>query len=146
MSDDDERKHNGPSQEETEEIVHAIEGYMDDLKSEKSLYMSRCKPIHEAIKDTIQDAVKTKNFDKKALKVTVKQREYLAKMEALENELDQVTQNALDRLQTQLGTFSESPLGKAAMEAAKAGTRRPRKKRDPIDEMLREPDDTAAAE
>ena len=142
MTDDD-RKTNGPSQEETEEVVHQIEGYMEDLKSEKALYMSRCKPLHEAIKDAIEDAVKTKNFDKKALKIGVKQREYLRKMEKLENELDKVTQNALDRLQDQLGTFADSPLGKAAMEAAKTGTprrsaRKPR--RDPIDELVGDDD------
>jgi hypothetical protein len=141
---------NGPSQEETEEVVSQIEGYMTDLKSEKSLYMNRCKPIHEAIKDAIEDAVKTKNFDKKALKVTVKQREFLRKMEELENELDEVTQRALDRLQAHLGTFADSPLGKAAMDAAKAGARRPRKqRRDPIDELVRDdlpPDESAAAE
>jgi uncharacterized protein (UPF0335 family) len=141
---------NGPTAEETEEVVHAIEGYMADLQSEKALYMSRCKPLHEAIKDTIEDAVKTKGFDKKALKVGVKQREYLKKMEKLENELDEVTQTALDRLQAQLGTFSDSPLGRAAMDAAKAGTaRRPRKRRDPVDELVREdepPEDAAAAE
>ncbi len=141
---------NGPTQEETEEVVHQIEGYMADLQSEKSLYMSRCKPIHEAIKDTIEDAVKTKGFDKKALKIGVKQREFIRKMEKLENELDEVTQTALDRLQAHLGTFADSPLGKAAMDQAKAGMRRPRaKKRDPIDEMLRDdepPDDAAAAE
>jgi uncharacterized protein (UPF0335 family) len=141
---------NGPTQEETEEVVHAIEGYMDDLKSEKALYMSRCKPLHEAIKDVIEDAVKTKGFDKKALKVGVKQREYLKKMEKLENELDEVTQTALDRLQLHLGTFADSPLGRAAMDAAKAGpARRPRKRRDPISEILREdeppPEDDAAA-
>ena len=141
---------NGPTQEETEEVVQAIEGYMADLLSEKALYMSRCKPLHEAIKDTIEDAVKTKGFDKKALKVGVKQREYLRKMEKLENELDDVTQTALDRLQAHLGTFADSPLGRAAMDAARAGTtRRPRKKRDPIDELVREEDpseDAAAAE
>jgi uncharacterized protein (UPF0335 family) len=142
---------NGPTQEETEEVVQAIEGYMADLQSEKSLYMSRCKPIHEAIKDTIKDAVKTKGFDKKALKVGVKQREFLRKMEKLENELDEVTQHALDRLQMHLGTFVDSPLGRAAMDAAKAGTaRRPRKRRDPIAELVREddepPEDAAAAE
>ena len=60
---------NGPTQEETEEIVGIIEGYMADLRSEKALYMNRCKPLHEQIKDTIEDAVKTKGFDKKALKV-----------------------------------------------------------------------------
>jgi uncharacterized protein (UPF0335 family) len=142
---------NGPTQEESEDVVRTIEGYMADLKSEKALYMNRCKPLHEAIKDTIEDAVKTKGFDKKALKVSVKQREYLRKMEELENELDEVTQTALDRLQSQLGTFSDSPLGKAAMDAARASStpRRPRKKRDPLGELVREedpPEDAAAAE
>ena len=142
---------NGPTQEETEEVVHAVEGYMADLQSEKALYMSRCKPLHEAIKDCIEDAVKTKGFDKKALKVTVKQREYLHKMEKLENELDEVTQTALDRLQNQLGTFVDSPLGKAAMDAAKASTapRRRRSRRDPIDELVGEEppaDESSAAE
>ena len=92
---------NGPSQQETEEVVRVIEGYMADLRSEKALYMNRCRPLHEAIKDTIEDAHKTKGFDKKALKIGVKQREFLRKMEELENELDAVTQQALDRLQMQ---------------------------------------------
>jgi hypothetical protein len=149
---------NGPTQEETEEIVGIIEGYMADLRSEKALYMNRCKPIHEAIKDTIQEAHKAKGFDKKALKVGVKQREYLRKMEELESELDSVTQQALDRLQAHLGTFADSPLGKAAMDAqrtAAASAPRPRKqrergpKRDPISELVDdEPpaDESAAAE
>jgi hypothetical protein len=139
---------NGPTREETEETVHTIEGYMADLQSEKALYMSRCKPIHEAIKDTIEDAVKGKGFDKKALKITVKQREYLKKMEKLENELDEVTQTALDRLQAHLGTFADSPLGKAAMDAAREAStpRRPRKKRDPIDELMRREEDEPPAD
>jgi uncharacterized protein (UPF0335 family) len=130
---------NGPTQEETEDVVRAIEGFMADLRAEKSLYMNRCKPLHEQIKDTIEDAVKTKGFDKKALKVGVKQREYVRKMEELENELDLITQTALDRLQLHLGTFVDSPLGKAAMDAARAAgatPKRPRKRRDPIDEMM----------
>jgi uncharacterized protein (UPF0335 family) len=134
---------NGPTQEETEEVVRSIEGYMSDLRAEKALYASRCRPIHEAIKDTIQDAASSKGFDKKALKVGVKQREYLRKMEELENELDQVTQTALDRLQEHLGTFADLPLGKAAMDAVKADSgrkprrsREPPKRRDPIDELV----------
>jgi uncharacterized protein (UPF0335 family) len=141
---------NGPTQKETETVVRQIEGFMEDLRSEKALYMSRCKPLHESIKETIEDAVKSKGFDKKALKISVKQREFLRKMEQLENELDEVTQTALDRLQSQLGTFADSPLGKAAMEAAKGdGARRPsRKRRDPIDELVGDepPDATAEAD
>lgn len=146
-----EERPNGPSQEETEEVVEKIEGYMADLQSEKSLYMNRCKPLHEAIKDTIEDAVKTKGFDKKALKIGVKQREFLRKMEKLENELDEVTQKALDRLQAHLGTFADSPLGKAAMDAQREASkpRRSRAKRDPIGELIREetvtyPEETGA--
>jgi uncharacterized protein (UPF0335 family) len=137
---------NGPTQAETEEIVGIIEGYMADLRSEKSLYINRCKPIHEAIKDTIEDAHKTKGFDKKALKVGVKQREFLRKMEELENELDSVTQQALDRLQAHLGTFADSPLGKAAMDAQRTAAasalkgKSKAKKRDPIEELVREDD------
>jgi hypothetical protein len=125
---------------------------MADLRAEKSLYANRCKPLHEAIRDTIEAAVKTKGFDKKALKVSVKQRELLRKMEELETELDEVTQTALDRLQSQLGTFADSPLGRAAMDEAKAQAqaqpRRQRKRRDPIEELVTEPpeefDDRAA--
>jgi hypothetical protein len=145
-------KPNGPTQQETEEIVGIIEGYMADLRSEKALYMNRCKPIHEAIKDTIEDAHKSKGFDKKALKIGVKQREFLRKMEELENELDSVTQQALDRLQMHLGTFADSPLGKAAMDAqrtaaASAPKGKPKaKKRDPIEELVREDDQPPADE
>lgn len=131
---------NGPTQEETEEVIRAIEGFMADLKAEKSLYMSRCEPIHEHIKDTIREAVKSKGFDKKALKITVDQRELLRKMEKLENELDEVTEIALKRLHDHLGTFADSPLGKAAMEAARAAAGAPkprgRKRRDPIEELV----------
>lgn len=144
MNDDQTTKRdlsNGPSEEETKEVVGRIEGYMADLRAEKSLYMNRCKPLHEAIKETIEDAVKSKGFDKKALKIGVKQRELLRKMEKLENELDQVTEDALNRLQAQLGTFADSPLGKAAMEAARAEAPRPSRGRrkarpNPLDDLV----------
>jgi hypothetical protein len=132
---------NGPNREETEEVIKQIESYKADLRAEKSLYMNRCKPLHEAIKDTIADAVKSKGFDKKALKVTVDQRELLRKMEKLENELDEVTEIQLKRLHDHLGTFADSPLGKAAMDAARAAAtapKRTRKKRDAIDELVGE--------
>lgn len=136
---------NGPTKEETEEVVRKIEDYMADLRSEKALYMSRCRPLHEAIKDTIQEAVDSKGFDRKALKVGVKQRDYLRKMQALENELDEVTQTALDRLQSQLGTFVDLPLGQAAVDRAKAdGSKRRRAKRDTLAELAS--DEATAAE
>jgi hypothetical protein len=139
---------NGPNEQETKAVIAAIEGFMLDLRSEKALYVQRCKPLHEAIKETIEDAVATKGFDKKALKITVKQRDFLRKMEALEAELDAVTQTALDRLQAQLGHFADSPLGRAAIETARKTIElKPRKKRDPIDELIdREDEPPAAAE
>jgi hypothetical protein len=110
--------HNGPTQAQSQAVVSAIEAKMADLRSEAALYKNRCKPIHEAIADIIDDAVDTMGMDRKALKITVKQREFLRKMEKLENELDQTTQDALDRLQRDLGHFADSPLGRAAMEEA----------------------------
>lgn len=141
---------NGPSKEETEKVVHAVEALMADIRAEQALYKQRVQPLRDSIKDTIDDAVKEMGFDKKALKVGIKQREFLRKMEVLEKELDEVTQTALDRLQLHLGTFADLPLGRAAIDAARAKSKGGRKKRDPVDELVQDdslpPDEQAAAE
>ena len=124
---------NGPSEEETTRIIGQIERHMAELREEKALYAARCKPLHEAIHDTITHAVTTMGFDRKALKVTVRQRELVRKMERLEDDLDAVTQTALDRLQSHLGHFADSPLGRAAMDAARATSRR--RKPNPVDDF-----------
>ena len=122
---------NGPSEEETTRIIGQIERHMAELREEKALYAARCKPLHEAIKDVVDHAVASMGFDRKALKVTVRQRELVRKMERLEDDLDAVTQTALDRLQSHLGHFADSPLGRAAMDAARATSRR--RKPNPVD-------------
>jgi len=111
--------HNGPTEAQTESVVAAIEAKMADLRSERALYMSRCRPHHDRIKEIIDDAVERMNFERKALKITVKQREFIRKAEALEDELETIVQDALDLLQRQLGSFADTLLGRAAVQEAR---------------------------
>jgi hypothetical protein len=121
--------HNGPTQAQSQLVVSALEGHMADLRAEKILYDNRCRPIRQAIADAIQDAVDRLGFDKSALKITVKQREYDRKSKALEADLDIVSELAMKRLKEDLGMLADTPLGQAAQAAA--NVRGPH----PIDDM-----------
>jgi hypothetical protein len=120
---------NGPTDDQVLELIEIIEAEAGKLVAEKMDYMRRCKPIHEAIADMIDEAVATRGFNKKAVKIKLKQRAYARKASDLEMEIDIEVAAALKHYAEALGDFGSLPLG----QAAKAGFERDIKKGHPLD-------------
>jgi hypothetical protein len=126
---EDRNSNNGPTDEMISDVVDLIEGEASKLLAEKMEYMRRCKPIHEHINDIIDDAVAAKQFNKKALKIKLKQRAYERKARDLEDDIDGEVERALTRYSESLGDFGSLPLGQAAVD----GFKKAAKKGNPLD-------------
>ena len=122
---------NGPDDNQVIELIEIIENEAAKLLTEKMEYMRRCKPIHEAIAEIIDEAVATRGFNRKAVKIKLKQRAYARKANDLEMEIDIEVAAALKHYAEALGDFGDLPLG----QAAKDGFERDVKKGHPLDGM-----------
>jgi hypothetical protein len=122
---------NGPTDDQVLELIEIIEEEATKLVTEKMEYMRRCKPIHEAIAEIIDEACAVRGFNKKAVKIKLKQRAYARKANDLEMEIDIEVAAALKHYAEALGDFGSLPLG----QAAKAGFERDVKKGHPLDGM-----------
>jgi hypothetical protein len=127
----DPEQDNGPSDDQILELIEIIESEATKLVTEKMEYMRRCKPIHEAIAEIIDEACATRGFNKKAVKIKLKQRAYARKANDLEMEIDVEVAAALKHYAEALGDFGDLPLG----QAAKEGFERDVKKGHPLDGM-----------
>jgi uncharacterized protein (UPF0335 family) len=127
----DKKETNGPTDEQITEVVDAIEREAVKLVTEKMEYMRRCKPIHEQINDIVDDAVASMGFNKKALKIKIKQRSLERKARDLESEIDIEVAAHLKNYAETLGDFGSLPLGQAAMDGFE------RSARDPLADLAR---------
>ena len=127
---------NGFDEAIVEGIVARLEGFVDELATERGEYMNRCRQIRGDIKDAVQAAKDEHGIPKKALRTVIKRRALLAKVEDLETELEADDQTAFRQLRVALGDFADLPLGQhaemaARMDAdARRGGRRKRKDTD----------------
>lgn len=120
---------NGPTDDQVQELIEIVEAEAVKLVAEKMDYMRRCKPIHEAISDIIDEAVANRGFNKKAVKIKLKQRAYARKANDLEIDIEGEVEAALKHYDEALGDFGNLPLG----QAAKEGFERDVKKGHPLD-------------
>lgn len=68
-------------------LLKKIDGFDDDLASEKGSYMSRCRNLRESIK-AVYDEAKTQGVPQKELRVLVKIRKHEKSATKLYNELE----------------------------------------------------------
>ena len=127
----DHKETNGPTDEQVNEVVDTIERELTKLVTEKMEYLRRCKPIHEQVNEIIDASVATMGFNKKALKIKIKQRAFARKSKDLETEIDIEVAAHLKNYAESLGDFGDLPLG----QAAKAGFERAA--RDPLADLAR---------
>lgn len=78
-------------------LLGKIDGFHDDLASERGSYMAKCRNIRDAIGDVFDEA-KTKGIPTKELKVLVKIRLNERKNQELYNDLEGDQQETLARL------------------------------------------------
>jgi uncharacterized protein (UPF0335 family) len=117
---------NGPTPEQVNQVVKAIESEKEKLLAERMEYMRRCKPIHEEVKDIIDDAAASMGFNKKALRKKIRQREHLAQARKVEAEIDDAAEaRQFQYLGESLGELKGTPLGDAAMAGFAKAARDP---------------------
>lgn len=110
---------NGLDHDAATAFLERIERLNADLVSEKSAYMLRCKPIHEAVRQVLDDA-KEAGIRKKAMKVEVKKREHLRKIVELENDLEDDDRANYELLDDAIPGLDDLPLGIAALDRDRA--------------------------
>jgi hypothetical protein len=106
---------NGLDHDAAAAFLERIERLNADLVNEKSAYMLRCKPIHEAVRQMLDDA-KEAGIRKKAMKVEIKKREHLRKIVKLENELEDDDRANYELLDDAIPGLDDLPLGIAALD------------------------------
>jgi uncharacterized protein (UPF0335 family) len=117
---------NGPTPEQVNQVVKAIETEKEKLVAERMEYMRRCKPIHEEVNEIIDDAAASMGFNKKALRKKIKQREHLAKARKVEDDIDDAAEaRQFQYLSESLGELKGTPLGDAAMAGFSKAARDP---------------------
>jgi hypothetical protein len=118
---------NGLDRDAGAAFVQQIESLNTDLASEKSAYMLRCKPIHEAIQQVLDDAQRA-GVRKRAMKVKIKTRDHLRKAAALEAALEDDDRANYELLDDAIPGLDDLPLGIVALEKDRAmgRTRRPK--------------------
>ena len=110
---------NGIDHDAATSFVERIESLNADLASEKSDYMLRCKPIHEAIAQVLDEATEA-GIRKRALKVKVKTRQHLRKAAQLESELEDDDRANYQLLDDAIPGLDDLPLGIVALERDRA--------------------------
>lgn len=108
---------NGPSQEDVQAAVGAVEDCLTDLLREKAVYMQRCRQIRDQMA-TEYDMANDRGIKKKLLKKIIKERDIARKLAEVTADLEAEERNELDMLRDRLGDFANSPLGVAATAAA----------------------------
>ena len=84
-------------------FLKRIERLLDDLESERGTYMSRCKPLHEDIREVYAEA-KDHGVAVKALKGLVKWRELEKKQAGIATDFEDIDEKAtFDQLVEALG-------------------------------------------
>lgn len=108
-----------PENDKGAKFVERIENLNADLDKMKSAYMNECKAVREDIKEVLKEA-KGDGFNKSTIKAVVTARALERRAEAAREDLDMADRDVFDNIRHELGDLAETPLGKAAMEAAGA--------------------------
>ena len=100
-------------------FIGEIERCHEELLTERGSYMARCKNIRERIKSW-KDLAHDAGIARKALNTYLKERELLAKIDALTEDFEDDEIEQVDLLKAALGEFGDTPLGSAAVQKAEA--------------------------
>jgi hypothetical protein len=123
---------NGLDKDTSTAFLERIERFNVDLHSEKSAYMLRCKPIHAAIRQVLDEA-KEAGIRKKAMQTEVKKREHLRKIVKLENKLEDDDRANYELLDDAIPGLDDLPLGIVALEKDRRAGRTKRSGKSALD-------------
>lgn len=108
---------NGIDADVAKRFIGQIENLHGDLAAKRGEYMADCKGVREDIKQVYADA-KDAGIPVKGLKAIIKDRALDKRKAALKDGLDIDDLSAFEQMVEALGGLVDTPLGKAALEAA----------------------------
>ena|SRR5215467_10686723 len=105
---------NGLNKAAAKTYVDKIEGFFNDMLSERGSYMARCRSIRESIKNVYDDA-KSAGIRRSALKAVIDERRLEAKILALREKLEEDDAENYELLVDAIAGMEGTPLGDAAI-------------------------------
>ena len=99
--------------------VEEIERHHETLASYQGEYLNRCKSVRELISGCY-DAAKDAGIPHAELRAVIKERQLLAKIEAMREDMEPEQRETLDQIKFALGMIADLPLGEAAMARSEA--------------------------
>lgn len=99
--------------------VDEIERHHETLATYQGEYMARCRSVRELITGCY-DAAKDAGIPRAELRGVIKERQLLAKIEALREDMEPEQRETLDQIKHALGMLSDLPLGEVALARSDA--------------------------
>jgi len=99
--------------------VDEIERHHETLASYQGEYMARCRSVRELITGCY-DAAKDAGIPRAELRAVIKERQLLAKIEAMREDMEPEQRETLDQIKHALGMLSDLPLGETALKRSDA--------------------------
>ena len=99
--------------------VDEIERHHETLASYQGEYMARCRSVRELITGCF-DAAKDAGIPRAELRAVIKERQLLAKIEAMREDMEPEQRETLDQIKFALGMLSDLPLGEVALKRSDA--------------------------
>lgn len=111
-------KTNGYDKHVLRSYIERVENLEGEVASIMGKAMADCKPVHEDIAETLQEAKDQHGIPKKALKAVLKMRKLERDKEKALEALGDEDRDSFEQMADALGDFVNTPLGQAAMSAA----------------------------
>lgn len=99
--------------------VDEIERHHETLASYQGEYMARCRSVRELITGCF-DAAKEAGIPRVELRAVIKERQLLAKLEAMREAMEPEQRETLDQIKHALGMIADLPLGEVALARSEA--------------------------
>jgi len=100
------------------ERIENLNKQLDEIKSE---HMLKCKDVRADIKQVLDEA-KAEGYTKAVIKAVVKARALERKAGEAREDLDIADRDTFDVIRHALGDYADTPLGAAALDAARNGS------------------------
>jgi hypothetical protein len=104
-------------------LVGKIEGYFDDIESERGSYMRRCRSIRESI-TAVYDEAKARGVPRKELRAFIKGRQRLEKARKVLADLEAEERETVELLAEAFGDAADLPLFESKIKRTEAAQQR----------------------
>ena len=118
---DETQRTNGLNEGQVRGFFKEAEAEMDEIDSIMADAVAKCQPHKDQIKEIIKEAAESSGIPKKVFRTKLRERSLLRRADACRGSLSAAQQDEFDLVSEALGQFGDTPLGKAALDAAGEG-------------------------